>query len=79
MTGINILKVKVMNTHRELIRNGDFDTAGGILKFLRNGKITLGLGDVGMKVEKILDALGCVLRYAYHHYLVTAYLIPSDN
>lgn len=78
MTSINILKKKVMNAHSELVRNGDFDVACSILCFLQNRQITLGLSDVGMKVEKILDDLGCLLRYTRRFYMVKVYLRPEE-
>ena len=66
MTSINILKKKVMNALSELVRNGEFDAARSILRFL------------GMKVERILDNLGCLLRYTRRFYLVEVYLKPRE-
>ena len=78
MTSINILKKKVMNAHSELVRNGEFDVARSILRFLKDRQTTLGLSDVGMKVERILDELGCLLRYTRRFYLVKVYLKPRE-
>ena len=76
MISINILKKKVMNAHSELVRNGEFDVARSILRFLKDRQTTLGLSDVGMKVERILDELGC--RYTRRFYLVKVYLKPRE-
>lgn len=78
MTSINILKKKVMDTHSELVRNGEFDVAYSIMRFLKDRQTTLGLGDVSMKVEKILDDLGCFLKYTRRFYLVKVYLKPRE-
>lgn len=64
MSGENSLKGNVMKAHSELVKAGSLDEAWLILRFLQNGKITLGLGDLGARVEGILEALGCAVFYS---------------
>lgn len=51
MTARLHLKLK----HRELIQKGQYDVARKMLRFLRLGRITLGLGDTDCLVQNILD------------------------
>ena len=74
-----LLKSKVKNIYSELVRSGDFASAVLILRFLRKGEITLGLSDACMKVEDILNELGCILKYTNRYYLVRAYLMSKNN
>ncbi len=68
-----IRKYKLMDTHRELVRQGKLLEARLLLKFLRNGKITLGLGDVDWAVEKLCEDIGCHISYS-RRYTATAYI-----
>ena len=77
MSGENTLKSKVMNAYRELVRNDRLLEASVVLMFLRNGKINLGLSDVGYYVERILEALGCRIRYSRNFNNARVYLLPE--
>lgn len=58
-----LLRYRVIEKHIELVRNGQFEEASGILDFLRNGYITLGLSDASCRIENILEKLGCYVWY----------------
>lgn len=71
------LKAKVMNAYSELVRNDRLLEARAVLRFLRDGKTNLGLGDVSSYVEGILEALGCRIRYSRNFNIARVYLLPE--
>lgn len=72
-----LLKAKVMNAYSESVRSGKLREAWLLLALLRYGKISLGLGDAGFAVERILEGLGCRIRYSHSYNIATAYLAPE--
>ena len=58
-----ILRYKLMDAHRKLVREGKLLEARAVLQLLRKGKITLGLGDEAWNVERLCEELGCRIRY----------------
>lgn len=69
-----MLRYKVMEFHRELVRSGQYIAARKVLSFLRDGRIALGLGDVDWYLETSLEKLGCKIAYIGRHYTAHAYL-----
>lgn len=63
-----ILRYKLMDTHRVLVRQGKLLEAREVLRLLRKGYITLGLGDVDWEVERLCEELGCRIRYSGRGY-----------
>lgn len=63
-----ILRYKLMDTHRSLVREGKLLEAREILRLLRKGSIKLGLGDVEWAVERICEELGCRINYSSRGY-----------
>lgn len=63
-----ILRYKLMDTHRVLVRQGKLLEAREILRLLRKGYIKLGLGDVEWEVERLCEELGCRIRYSSRGY-----------
>lgn len=53
-----IIRYKLMEQHRALVRAGSFETANCILRLLRHGFVRLGLRDAEWEAETILEAAG---------------------
>lgn len=69
-----MLRYRIMEFHRELVRGGQYMAARQVLRLLYRGKITLGLGDVDYFLEIQLEKLGCRIAYIGRHYTAHAYL-----
>lgn len=69
-----ILRYKLMDTHRSLVREGKLLEAREILRLLRKDSIKLGLGDVEWAVECICEELGCRINYSGRGYSVRVIL-----
>ena len=69
-----MLKCRVMEFHRELVRKGQYIAARQVMKLLRDGRVALGLGDVDFSLEIQLEKLGCRIAYIGRHYTAHAYL-----
>lgn len=74
MLANKILRYKVMDKHRELVRAGKLLEARELLRLLRKGKIKLGLGDIDWEVERICEELGCRINYSGRGYTCTVIL-----
>ncbi len=53
-----IIRYRLMDKHRELVRAGAYETANCILRLLRHGYVPLGLGDAEWEAESILESVG---------------------
>lgn len=69
-----MLRYRVMEFHRELVRSGKYIAARRVLSLLRGERIALGLGDVDFFLECELEKLGCRIAYIGRHYTAHAYL-----
>lgn len=69
-----IRRYKLMDIHKELVKQGRLPEARQLLKLLRNGKISLGFGDADWAVEKICEDTGCHISYSRSYNTATAYL-----
>lgn len=69
-----MLRYKVMEFHKELVRGGQYIAARRVLQLLQEGRIALGLGDVDFSLECRLEKLGCRIAYIGRHYTAHAYL-----
>lgn len=58
-----ILRYKVMDVHRALVKEGKLLEARELLRLLRKGYIKLGLDDVSWNVESLCEKLGCKILY----------------
>ena len=63
-----ILRYKLMDAHRKLVREGKLLEAKDILKLLRKGRIKLGLDDVSWEVERLCEELGCRISHSGRGY-----------
>lgn len=63
-----IRRYKLMDAHRELVRQGKLLEAREVLRLLRNGRVKLGLGNVDWNVESLCEELGCRIRYSSRGY-----------
>ena len=54
----NLRRYKIMGKHIELVRGGEYQAANCILCLLRHCYVSLGLGDVSFRVERILEEAG---------------------
>ena len=68
MLGKKILRYKLMDTHRKLVRDGKLLEAREVLRLLRKGRVKLGLGDASWEVERLCEELGCQIRYSRNGY-----------
>lgn len=69
-----MLRYRVMEFHRELVRKGQYIAARQVLKLLRTGQVALSLGDVDFLLETQLENLGCRIAYIGRYYTAHAYL-----
>ena len=53
-----IIRYRLMDQHRVLVRAGAYETASCILRLLRHGSVRLGLRDAEWEAEMILEAAG---------------------
>lgn len=58
-----IRRYKLMDAHRKLVREGKLLEGRLVLYLLREGRISLGLGDEAWNVERLCEELGCRIRY----------------
>lgn len=65
----NIIKYRLMETHKKLVRRGDLLLAREILHLLRHHKNVAGLDDVGCQLEIISQECGCNIRYGRNYNL----------
>lgn len=63
-----ILRYKLMDAHRNLVREGKLLEAREVLRLLREGRLKLGLGDVSWEVERLCEELGCRISYSSRGY-----------
>lgn len=57
-----IRRYKLMDAHRKLVREGKLLEGRLVLYLLREGRISLGLGDEAWNVERLCEELGCRIR-----------------
>lgn len=69
-----MLRFRVMEFHKELVRCGQYIAARRVLRLLNDGQICLDLGDVDFFLEMQLEKLGCKLAYIGRRYTCHAYL-----
>lgn len=69
-----LLKYRVMETHINLVRRGNYGEARLVLRLLNNGHIKCGLDDDAFRVEGRMEALGCAVRYSRNYNFSTVYL-----
>ena len=74
-----ILRYRVIEHHIQLVRNGEYQAAWGLLYLLRNGKINLGLSDDSARIESVLQKLGCKIICSRNFTIATAYLQACEN
>lgn len=67
----NLRRYKIMGKHIELVRGGEYQAANCILCLLRHCHVSLGLGDVSFRVERILEEAGLRPRYSRNYNIVT--------
>lgn len=72
-----LLRANVMNAYIDFVRSENFIEAWLLFRLLRNGKIRLGLDDTSYAVERILEKIGCRIRYSRNYDIATAYLTPE--
>lgn len=59
-----IRRYKLMDAHREMVRNGQYRAAKKVLTLLAEGKVTLWLDDDSWAVESACEKIGCHIWYA---------------
>lgn len=69
-----MLKYRVMEFHKELVKRGQYIAARRVLQLLSRGHIALDLGDVDFSLEIQFEKLGCRIAYIGRHYTAHAYL-----
>ena len=53
-----IIRYRLIDQHRVLVRAGAYETASAILRLLRQGHVRLGLRDAEWEAEMVLEAAG---------------------
>lgn len=69
-----MLKYRVMEFHKELVKSGQYIAARRVLQLLSKGHIALDLGDVDFSLEVKLEKLGCRIAYIGRYYTAHAYM-----
>lgn len=71
-----MIRNELMKAHKALALGSPDDMLAArlILRLLRTGRITLGLGDVDCRVEMLLEDLGVHISYSRRGYTATAYI-----
>lgn len=69
-----MLKYRVMEFHKELVKSGQYIAARRVLQFLNRGHVALDLGDIDFFLERELEKLGCRIAYIGRHYTAHAYM-----
>jgi hypothetical protein len=73
-----IIRYKLMDKHRELVRGGELETAHCIFRLLRRGSVRLGLRDPEWAAEMILESVGLRGHCGRGGYSSTFYLKKED-
>lgn len=63
-----IRRYKIMDAHRQLVREGKLLEARELLRLLRKGRVKLGLDNVSWDVESLCEELGCKITYSRNGY-----------
>ena len=65
-----MLKYRVIEFHKQLVKSGQYIAAKKVLRFLNKGEIILGMSDIDWMLEKKLDELGCESAVSRRYYTV---------
>ena len=74
-----LLKYRVMETHVNLVRRGNYGEARLVLRLLNNGHIKCGIDDDAFRVETMMETLGCAVRYSRNYNFSTVYLTAGKR
>lgn len=69
-----MLRFRVMELHKELVKSGQYMAARKVLRFLSEGQMCLSLGDVDFYLETQMEKLGCRIAYIGRRYTCHVYL-----
>ena len=67
MSKQNIVKYKLMETHKKGVKRGGLLVAREILHLLRHHKNVAGLDNIGCQLEIISQECGCNIRYGRNY------------
>lgn len=70
----NIKRYRLIETHINMVKAGQYEAAAIILRLLRKGEIRLGIGDADFAVEMALESAGVAVRYNRNCYSAYARL-----
>lgn len=71
-----MLKFRLMEFHKELIKKGKYMEAKKVLILLIKEKIPLGLNDSDYYLEECFQEIGCRISYSTRYYVAYVYLQP---
>lgn len=74
---LKIIRYRIIEKHRELVRGGLFQEATLLLHLLRRERLSLGTGDEAWHVETILEKLGLNPTYG-RNYNVSRFYLPKE-
>ena len=69
-----MMRYKLMDSHMDLVKRGELGAARILLQLLRNGKVTLGLGDDEWNVEELCERKVCYIYYSRNGYKAVVHL-----
>ena len=69
-----IIRYRLMDQHRTLVRAGSYGVAELVLRLLRRGHVSLGLWDDAWEAEQVLTAAGLNPHYSRNGNLAMFYL-----
>ena len=70
----NLNRAFLLAAHRQHVKEGKYEAARLILRFLIRGRIKLGLDDAAYYLEHLLDGMGFRGSYDSRWYTVTYYI-----
>lgn len=71
-----MLKFRLMEFHKELIKKGKYMEAKKVLVLLIKEKLPLGLNDSDYYLEECFQKIGCCISYSTRYYVAYVYLQP---
>ena len=71
-----MLKFRLMEFHKELIKKGKYMEAKKVLVLLIKEKLPLGLNDSDYYLEERFQKIGCRISYSTRYYVAYVYLQP---
>ena len=71
-----VLRYRVIEEHKKLVRAGKYEEGREVLFLLRKGMVVLGLDDVANNVENVLEGIGLSATYGAQ-FCIARFILPA--